>query len=158
MRLSEVVRGAFWESALGRRRGDKREEVETVARALLEAEDVVVVTSNEDKVRAVNEVLREFGMKEARSVDLPTDMADATPCPALFKAIMGVQATDADVVIARGRLGVPGSGAMTVVMDFRCRILTAALSPPHPLHGMDVEEAVKMELREALSRVIPSEG
>ncbi|NPB01997.1 MAG: DUF3236 domain-containing protein [Methanopyri archaeon] len=158
MRLSEAVRGALWESALGRRMGDKREEVETVARTLLEAEDLVVVTSNEKKVKAVNEVLREFGMREARPADLPTDMADATPCPALFKAVMGVQATDADVVIARGRLGVPGSGAMTVLMDSRCRVLTAALSPPHPLHGMDVEEAVRRELREALSRVIRSKG
>ncbi len=154
MRLSEVVRRALWESARGRRRGDKREEVETVAEVLLGAEDVVVVTSNEDKVRAVNEVLREFGVSEARPVELPTDMVDATPCPALFKAVMGVQATEADLVIARGRLGVPGSGAMTVVVDHRCRILTAALSPPHPVHGMDVEEAVKRELREALSRVL----
>ncbi|AAM01235.1 DUF3236 domain-containing protein [Methanopyrus kandleri] len=151
--LKETLLKAWWESWEGTRRGDEEREVEGLREYLTSADRLAVVTGNEDKLRAVNKVLRRFGLPEAEMIRVPTEMADATPCPAIFKAIMGVQVSDADVVIARGRLGVPGSGAMTVFMDARCRLLTAALSPPHVLHEMSVKEAMEREAEEALRRL-----
>ncbi|MEO2241477.1 MAG: FeGP cofactor biosynthesis guanylyltransferase HcgB family protein [Euryarchaeota archaeon] len=153
MNLGRLLLRAVRESIEGRRRGDRRGEVRAVRERLRTAERIVMATSNRKKLEAVNEVLRSFGLPEAEMHEVPTEMADATPCPALFKALLGVQTSDADVVIARGRLGVPGSGAMTVFVDDRCRILTAALSPPHVLHGMSVREAVRRETRRALERL-----
>ncbi len=152
MSLGELLLRAVRESSEGRRRGDREEEVRAIRERLRSAR-IAVVTSNREKLEAVNEVLSAFGLPEAEMHKVPTEMADATPCPALFKALLGVQTSDADVVIARGRLGVPGSGAMTVFVDDRCRILTAALSPPHVLHGLPVREAVKREVRRALERL-----
>ncbi|WP_088334983.1 FeGP cofactor biosynthesis guanylyltransferase HcgB family protein [Methanopyrus sp. KOL6] len=151
--LRETLLKAWRESWKGTRRGDKKREVERLREYLTSADRLAVVTGNENKLRAVNRVLRRFGLSEAEMVRVPTEMADATLCPAIFKAIMGVQASNADVVIARGRLGVPGSGAMTVFMDARCRLLTAALSPPHVIHEMSVEEAMEREVEEALRRL-----
>ncbi|WP_456436085.1 FeGP cofactor biosynthesis guanylyltransferase HcgB family protein [Methanopyrus sp.] len=151
--LRETLLKAWQESWEGTRRGDEKREVERLREYLTSADRLAVVTGNENKLRAVNRVLRRFGLSEAEMVRVPTEMADATLCPAIFKAIMGVQASNADVVIARGRLGVPGSGAMTVFMDARCRLLTAALSPPHVIHEMSVEEAMEREVEEALRRL-----
>jgi len=150
--LGELLLRAVRESSEGRRRGDREEEVRAIRERLRSAR-IAVVTSNREKLEAVNEVLSAFGLPEAEMHKVPTEMADATPCPALFKALLGVQTSDADVVIARGRLGAPGSGAMTVFVDDRCRILTAALSPPHVLHGLPVREAMKREVRRALERL-----
>ncbi|WP_457619695.1 DUF3236 domain-containing protein [Methanopyrus sp.] len=151
--LRKTLLKAWRESWGGIRRGDKEREVEELREYLVSTDRLAVVTGNEDKLRAVNRALRRFGLSEAEMVRVPTEMADATPCPAIFKAIMGVQASDADVVIARGRLGVPGSGAMTVFVDARCRLLTAALSPPHVLHEMSAKEAMEREVEEALRRL-----
>jgi hypothetical protein len=84
---------------------------------------------------------------------IDTKFADYTKMPALTKALMALEVCKCDLVIARGRLGVPGSGAMLVVVDSKGRLLTASLSLPHILHGMSVEEAVKNELEQALRRI-----
>lgn len=66
---------------------------------------------------------------------------------------MALDIVDCDLVIARGRLGVPGSGSMLVIMDSKGRILSAALSPPHIIHKKSVEKAVKDEMTTALKRI-----
>ena len=54
--------------------------------------------------------------------------------PAVNKALLALDITGAALVIARGRPGIPGSGSMLVIMDTRCRILSAAIAPPHIVH------------------------
>jgi hypothetical protein len=147
--IDEVVRNAYGE----RRRGDKPEEVEAIREYIRSAEVIVVPTTSKEKVKAINSVLKEFGIAEAKQLDIKTDFADLTRMPAVFKALAALDVCECDLVIARGRLGVPGSGAMLVVVDAKGRILTAALSPPHVIHNKSVEEAVKDEMTHALRRL-----
>ncbi len=102
---------------------------------------------------AINEVLAEFGLPAATHLLLPTACADLSRMPAVTKACMALDLSPSDLVIARGRLGVPGSGSMLVILDAKGRILSAALSPANCLHGKEVSDAVRDEMREALVRV-----
>ena len=47
----------------------------------------------------------------------------------------------------------PGSGSLLVIMDNKGRVLSAATSPSHVLHGKKVEDAVKDEITQALLRI-----
>ena len=67
--------------------------------------------------------------------------------------MIAVDQSDADLVIARGRLGIPGSGSFLVFMDNKSRILTAASSPSHVIHHQSLEETVYKETLEALKKV-----
>ena len=65
----------------------------------------------------------------------------------------GTGKTKKVLVIARGRLGIPGSGSFMVFMDSKSRILTAASSPSHVIHKQSLEETVYKETLEALKKV-----
>ena len=60
---------------------------------------------------------------------------------------------DADLIIARGRLGIPGSGSLLIFIDNKGRILTCGTSPSHLIHGKTLEQAVYEEACEALEKI-----
>ena len=148
--LDEIIFKAY---TSGDRKGDSAEEVEAVREYTRSAEKIVVPTKNDEKIKAINEVLESFGLSKARKLEIDTGFADYTRLPALTKALIALDVCECDLVIARGRLGVPGSGAMLVIVDSKGRLLTASLSPPHVLHGKSIEEAVRDELEQALRRI-----
>ena len=86
-------------------------------------------------------------------IEIPTEVSDLTRMPALNKGLIAVDTTDADIVVARGKLGVPGSGSMLLIMDSKGRILTASLSPSSIIHKENIEDAIKNELIYALKRI-----
>jgi len=86
-------------------------------------------------------------------LDIDTRFADLTRMPALNKGLMAVDTEKADLYIARGRLGIPGSGSMLIILDEKGRVLTASLSPSSVIHKEDIEERIKKELVEALNRI-----
>ncbi len=90
---------------------------------------------------------------EIKMTDIDTSFADLTRMPAIFKALMAVDVENGDIYIARGRLGIPGSGAMLVILDNKGRILTASLSPPSSIHKEKIEKRIEKEIIEALNRV-----
>lgn len=135
------------------RRGDTIPELEGVREYILRSRKIVVPNHNGDKISVINEVLETFGLPRAVHLKVPTNYCDLSRMPALSKALLALDTTSADLVIARGRLGVPGSGSMLVILDSKGRILSAALSPSHVVHGKTVEEAVRDETRIALEQV-----
>lgn len=151
--LEDLIREAYLESAENRRRGDREEEVRAIRDYIRSAGRIVVPNWNQEKIRVINEVLAEFGLPEAEHLQFNTSWVDLTRMPAVTKALLALDISGADLVIARGRLGVPGSGSLLVIMDSRGRLLSAATSPPHVLHGKPVAEAVRSEMRLALERL-----
>ncbi len=113
----------------------------------------MVPNKNTVKTSAINEVLTRFNLPSAEHVFIHTNSADLSRTPAITKAILALDICDCELVIARGRLGVPGSGSLLVIMDKKGRILSAATSPSHILHGKEVQDAVKDEITEALVRI-----
>ena len=66
---------------------------------------------------------------------------------------IGIDQSDADLIIARGRLGIPGSGSLLIFIDNKGRILTCGTSPSHAIHQKPIEEAVYNEACEALEKI-----
>ena len=153
MNLEDFISNACIESSTGVRRGDKKEETEGIREYILNSKKIAIPNCNDEKVAAVNEVLSELNLPKADHLNIHTDSCDVSRMPAITKALMALDMTDTDLVIARGRMGVPGSGSMLVIVDHKGRLLSAALSPSHHLHGKTVYEAVKDEMRDALSRI-----
>lgn len=153
MTLETTIGNAFQESAAGVRKGDNPAELAEIRKYLLASRVIVVPNHNGVKIGVINEILEEYGLPLAKHLAVPTGSCDVSRMPALTKALMALDISDADLVIARGRLGVPGSGSMLVILDRKGRILSAALSPAHVLHGKTVAQAVRDEMREALSRL-----
>ncbi|MCA1916575.1 DUF3236 domain-containing protein [Methanospirillum hungatei] len=153
MTIEAIIRNAYDESNKGVRTGDSLHEVEEIRSYIRSAESIIVPNWNDKKIMVINSVLEEFGIHPATHLQVPTSAVDLTPMPAIFKARMALDSTESDLVIARGRLGVPGSGSMLVIMDKKGRILSAALSSPHILHHKSVEEAVHDEITTALLRL-----
>lgn len=157
MSLEKCIGNAFRESADGVRKGDTPAELAEIRKYLLSSRTIVVPNHNGVKINVINEVLAEFGLPAAHHLAVPTSSCDVSRMPALTKALMALDISDADLVIARGRLGVPGSGSMLVILDKKGRVLSAALSPAHVIHGKSVSDAVRDEMRNALVRVgLPS--
>jgi len=156
--LEDIIASAYIESAEDRRRGDREDEVKAVRDYIRGARRTVVPNWNREKVDVINEVLRSFNLTEAEHLQFNTNWADLTRMPAITKALMALDISGADLVIARGRLGVPGSGSLLVIMDSRGRILSAAMSPPHVIHKMGVQDAVRSEMIHALERIGFSRG
>ena len=92
-------------------------------------------------------------MKEAEILQINTNTADTSRIPALAKAYIALDQSDADLIIARGRLGIPGSGSLLIFIDSKGRILTAGTSPSHAIHKKSIEEAVYNEACEALEKI-----
>lgn len=153
MSIEQIIQNAYLESVTGRRRGDTSEEVEEIRSYIRNTRCIVVPNCNGEKFSAINEVLETFGLPKAQHLSFHTDACDLSRMPALTKGLMALDLTSADLVIARGRLGVPGSGSMLVILDQKGRILSASLSPPHIIHGDSVRDAVTRELTLALHRI-----
>lgn len=151
--FQESVKTAYLESLNGSRKGDKPEEVELIKKKILESKSIVVATNNNKKFKVVRDIVSKIVDADIKMTEISTDVADLTRTPAINKGLIAVDSIDADIVIARGRLGVPGSGSMLVIMDNKGRILTGSLSPSSVIHKEDIEQRIKNELIEALNRV-----
>ncbi|AXI25226.1 hypothetical protein CFE53_03295 [Methanofervidicoccus sp. A16] len=156
-KLETYIRKAYLESSRGERKGDKWEEVETIKNYILNSKKVAIATNNINKFRIIKDTLIEKVYKDRDvdifKVDIPTEVADLTRLPALSKGLIAVDTTDAHLVIARGRLGVPGSGSILLIMDGKGRILSGSISPPSVIHKRSIEDTVREELLEALRRI-----
>ncbi len=153
MTLEKSVKNAYGQSVEGTRRGDTFAELEEIKEYIKNSKQIVVPNWNKAKIEVINQVLDEFGLSPAQHLEFHTNSCDLTRMPALTKAIMALDISSCDLVIARGRLGVPGSGSLLVILDKKGRLLSAALSPAHVIHGKSVSEAVKDEITAALERV-----
>jgi len=151
--LEDLIKEAYNESSKGKRKGDKKIEVEKIREYILSAKNIIIPNRDGKKIETINKVLAEFNLPKARGLKIHTNAADLTRMPTITKALMAVDTTDCDLAIARGRLGVPGSGSMLIIMDRKGRILSAAISPPHVIHGKSLEKAVEEELKTALKRI-----
>ena len=152
MAFEESIRKASIESLEGTRKGDTLEEVKAIQDYIRNAK-IVVPNKNGVKVKIINEVLERFGIPPAEYLHVNTNFSDFSRMPAISKAMIAIDQSDADLVIARGRLGVPGSGSFLVFMDNKSRVLTAATSPSHIINQASLEERVYNETLEALKKV-----
>ena len=152
MAFEESIRKASIQSYEGTRKGDTIEEIEAIQDYIRNAK-IVVPNKKGIKVEVINEVLGKFNIPPAEYLHVNTNYADFSRMPAIAKAMIAVDQSDADLVIARGRLGIPGSGSFLVFMDSKSRILTAAASPSHIIHHQPLEVTVYKETLEALKKV-----
>ena len=105
-----MIRNAFEESRNDCRFGDTLEEINEIRDYIKNAEKIYVPNKNGIKVEVLNRVLSEYNLPEAKILQINTNTADTSRIPALAKAYMALDQSDADLIIARGRLGIPGSG------------------------------------------------
>ncbi|MDR1819234.1 MAG: DUF3236 domain-containing protein [Methanobrevibacter sp.] len=153
MAFEEMIKTAYEESFKGIRKGDKNEEILAIQNYIKESRRIVVVNKKNVKPKVINKCLKNFGISEVEHLKIDTDPADLSRIPAIAKGLMAVDQCEADIIIARGRLGIPGSGSMLVFMDNKGRILTAGFSPSHAVHKKSLEEAVYSEAKMALERI-----
>lgn len=153
MAFERMIRNAFEESENNIRFGDTFEEIREIQEYIRNAERVYIPNKNGIKVEVLNNVLKSYGLPEAKILKINTNTADTSRIPALAKAYMALDQSDADLIIARGRLGIPGSGSLLIFIDNKGRILTAGTSPSHVIHKKTLEEAVYGEACEALEKI-----
>ena len=153
MAFERMIRNAFEESENNIRFGDTFEEIREIQEYIRNAERVYIPNKNGIKVEVLNNVLKSYGLPEAEILKINTNTADTSRIPALAKAYMALDQSDADLIIARGRLGIPGSGSLLIFIDNKGRILTAGTSPSHVIHKKTLEEAVYGEACEALEKI-----
>lgn len=153
MAFEKMIRNAFEESENNCRFGDSIKEIKEIQDYIKNAENIYIPNKNGIKVEVLNKVLREYDLPEAKILQINTNTADTSRIPALAKAYIALDQTDADLIIARGRLGIPGSGSLLVFIDNKGRILTAGSSPSHAIHQKAIEEAVYEEACEALEKI-----
>ena len=153
MKLEKIIKNACEESINESRAGDTEDEIKFIQDYMKSAHKIVVPSRNTVKLNIINRVLNEFGLQEAEQLHINTSAADLNRLPALSKAVMALDQCECDLIISRGRLGVPGSGSMLVMIDKKGRILTAATSPSHVVHKKDMKDAVRDEIVHALERV-----
>lgn len=153
MAFEKMIRNAFEESRNNCRFGDTLEEINEIQDYIRNAEKIYVPNKNGIKVEVLNEVMREYNLPAAKILQINTNTADTSRIPALAKAYMALDQSDADLIIARGRLGVPGSGSLLIFIDSKGRILTCGTSPSHVIHQKSIEEAVYEEACEALEKI-----
>ena len=153
MAFERMIRNAYEESENNCRFGDTLEEITEIQDYIKNAEKICIPNKDGIKVEVLNVVLNEYGLPEAEILQINTNTADTSRIPALAKAYIALDQSDADLIIARGRLGIPGSGSMLVFIDNKGRILTAGMSPSHVIHKRTIEEAVYKEACEALEKI-----
>lgn len=153
MAFEEIIKNAYEESENNCRFGDKIEEITAIQDYIKNSKKIYIPNKNGIKVEVLNGVLKEYGLPTAKILQINTNAADASRIPALAKAYMALDQSNADLIIARGRLGVPGSGSFLIFMDNKGRILTAGTSPSHVVHNKTLEEAVYNEANEALIKI-----
>ncbi len=153
MAFEKMIKNAFEESRNNTRLGDTLEEISEIQDYIRNAEKIYIPNKNGIKVEVLNQVLASYGLPEAKILQINTNTADTSRIPALAKAYMALDQSDADLIIARGRLGIPGSGSLLIFIDNKGRILTAGTSPSHLIHKKSIEEAVYDEACEALEKI-----
>ena len=153
MAFEKMIHNAFEESRNNCRFGDTIEEIHEIQEYINNAKKVCVPNKNGIKVEVLNKVLREYNLHQAEILQINTNTADTSRIPALAKAYMALDQSDADLIIARGRLGIPGSGSLLIFIDNKGRILTCGTSPSHAIHKKSIEEAVYEEACEALEKI-----
>lgn len=153
MAFENMIKNAFEESENNTRFGDTIEEIMEIQEYIRNAEKIYIPNKNGIKVEVLNRVLKSYGLAEAKILQINTNTADTSRIPALAKAYMALDQSDADLIIARGRLGIPGSGSLLIFIDSKGRILTAGTSPSHVIHKKTIEEAVYSEACEALEKI-----
>ncbi len=153
MAFEDMIKSAFEESRNNCRFGDTLEEIKEIQDYIKNAEKIYVPNKNGIKVEVLNEVLEEYNLPKAEILQINTNTADTSRIPALAKAYMALDQSDADLIIARGRLGIPGSGSLLIFIDHKGRILTCGTSPSHLIHGNSLEQAVYEEACEALEKI-----
>lgn len=153
MAFEEMIKKAFDESINHNRFGDTLEEVQEIRDYIRNAGKICIPNKNGIKVDVLNQVLSEFNLPQAEILQLDTNTADTNRIPALAKAYIALDQSDADLIIARGRLGIPGSGSLLVFIDNKGRLLTAGTSPSHAVTGKSIESAVRDEAVEALEKI-----
>lgn len=153
MAFERIIKNAYEESENGTRKGDTVEEITAIQDYIKNSRKIYIPNKNGIKVEVLNKVLDEYGLPNAEILQINTNAADAHRIPALGKAYMALDQSEADLIIARGRLGVPGSGSLLLFMDNKGRILTAGTSPSHIVHEKSLEDAVESEANEALIKI-----
>ena len=153
MAFERMIKNAFEESRNNCRFGDTLEEINEIQEYIKNARNICIPNKNGIKVEVLNNVLKSYGLPEAKILQINTNTADTSRIPALAKAYMALDQSDADLIIARGRLGIPGSGSLLIFIDNKGRILTAGTSPSHLIHKKTIEEAVYSEACEALEKI-----
>ena len=153
MAFEKMIQNAFEESWNDSRFGDTLEEIQEIQNYIKNAKKVYIPNKNGIKVEVLNKVLEEYNLPQAEILQLNTNTADTSRIPALAKAYIALDQSDADLIIARGRLGIPGSGSLLIFIDNKGRILTCGTSPSHVIHKKTIEEAVYNEACEALEKI-----
>ena len=153
MAFERMIKNAFEESRNYCRFGDTIEEIREIQDYIRNAKKIYIPNKNGIKVEVLNQVLSEYDLPSAEILNINTNTADTSRIPALAKAYMALDQSDADLIIARGRLGIPGSGSLLIFIDNKGRILTAGTSPSHIIHKKSIEEAVYSEACEALEKI-----
>lgn len=153
MAFEKMIKNAFEESQNNCRFGDTPEEIREIQEYIKNAEKIYIPNKNGIKVEVLNQVLKEYNLPQAEILHIDTNTADTSRIPALAKAYMALDQSDADVIIARGRLGIPGSGSLLIFIDYKGRILTCGTSPSHAIHKKSIEQAVYEEACEALEKI-----
>ncbi|MDD5959858.1 MAG: DUF3236 domain-containing protein [Methanobrevibacter wolinii] len=153
MAFEEIIKNATEESINGTRTGDTIREVQAIQRYIKNAKKIVIPNKNGIKVKVINKVLNEYNLPKAEYLKINTNFADSDRYPAIAKGLLAVDQSDADLIIARGRLGLPGSGSLLIFMDNKGRILTSGSSPSHAISKINIEDAVYNETVEALEKI-----
>ncbi|WP_295592258.1 DUF3236 domain-containing protein [uncultured Methanobrevibacter sp.] len=153
MAFEKMIKNAFEESENNCRFGDTLEEIKEIQDYIKNAQKIYIPNKNGIKVKVLNQVLSEYNLHTAEILHINTNIADTSRIPALAKAYMALDQSDADLIIARGRLGIPGSGSLLIFIDNKGRILTCGTSPSHAIHQKPIEEAVYNEACEALEKI-----
>ena len=153
MAFERMIKNAFEESRNNCRFGDTLKEIREIQDYIKNAKRICIPNKNGIKVEVLNKVLREYDLPSAEILHINTNTADTSRIPALAKAYMALDQSDADLIIARGRLGIPGSGSLLIFIDNKGRILTAGTSPSHVIHKKSIEQAVYEEACEALEKI-----
>jgi hypothetical protein len=151
--MEKIIKKAYIQSIENNRRGDEKEEVEAIKRIILNAKKIIIATNNQKKFKVISDILSRVVNAKIEMLNINTNCADLTRMPAVSKGLIAVDTEEADVVVARGRLGVPGSGSMLVIMDGKGRVLSASLSPSSVVHKEDIETRIRKELIDALKRI-----
>lgn len=153
MAFEKMIKNAFDESRNNSRFGDTLEEIAEIQDYIKNAEKIYIPNKNGIKVEVLNQVLNEYNLPTAEILHIDTNTADTSRIPALAKAYIALDQCDCDLIIARGRLGIPGSGSLLIFIDSKGRILTCGTSPSHLIHQKSIEEAVYSEACEALEKI-----
>ena len=153
MAYENMIKNEFEESRNNTRFGDTLEEINELQDYIKNARKIYIPNKNGIKVEVLNKVLKEYGLNEAKILQINTNTADTSRIPALAKAYMALDQSDAELIIARGRLGIPGSGSLLIFIDNKGRILTCGTSPSHLIHQKSLEDAVYSEACEALEKI-----